>query len=126
MMTVVHIVLFKFRSDTEQDVMTKFSDELRKLRCLPCVLNQRLVVGGPSITNPISRSKGFQFCLLSFHKDRKALEDYQASAEHHHVTSKYMWPFNEDLTRFDFETDDTILTGTTDILQIAMTQDKER
>jgi hypothetical protein len=27
----------------------------------------------------------------------------------HSVTSKYMWPFNEDLIRFDFETDNSIL-----------------
>lgn len=26
------------------------------------------------------------------------------------VTSKYMWPFNEDLIRFDFETDDAAST----------------
>lgn len=82
------------------------------------------MVGGPSITKPIERSKGFQYCLLSFHKDRAALDEYQASKEHHEyvpavcfaiystdglirsVTSKLMWPFNEDLARFDFETED--------------------
>lgn len=47
------------------------------------MLNQRLTVGGPSITDPIERSKGYHFALVSYHKDRKALEEYQASDEHH-------------------------------------------
>jgi hypothetical protein len=53
------------------------------LKDLPCVQSQQLVVGGPSITTPIERSKGFQIALLSFHKDPTALEDYQSSKEHH-------------------------------------------
>jgi hypothetical protein len=41
-----------------------------------------LVVGGPSITDPISKSKGHEIALLSLHKDLKALEEYQTSVEH--------------------------------------------
>jgi hypothetical protein len=103
------------------------------------VKNNRLIVGGPSITDPIERSKGFEFALLSYHEDRKALEEYQKSDEHHRcvllyvslkhyfistaaaymcmlgreliyvcgrVTSTYMFPFKEDLMRFDFEVDE--------------------
>uniref|UniRef100_L2FR09 MmgE/PrpD family protein n=1 Tax=Colletotrichum fructicola (strain Nara gc5) TaxID=1213859 RepID=L2FR09_COLFN len=102
-MTVVHIVLFKFRSDVTDEHKATFVRELKTLKTLPCVKAQRLVVGGPSITDPIERSKGYHFALLSFHEDRKALEEYQASAEHHRVTSTYLWPFKEDVTRFDFE-----------------------
>jgi len=76
-------VLFKFRHDTSEKIKSTFLTELRKLRDLPCVLNHNLVVGGPSITTPITRSKGFHFCLLSYHKDAAALDEYQASAEHH-------------------------------------------
>ena len=95
------------------------------LKHLPSVEDQKLVVGGPSITTPVARSKGFHFCLLSYHKDRQALHEYQASPEHHQyenffllsdasfsanafysVTSTYMWPFNDDLMRFDFEVND--------------------
>ena len=118
-----NIVLFKFKPDTSAEVLDTFVTELRKLKHLPCVHNERLVVGGPSITTPISRSKGYNFCLVSYHKDRAALDEYQASAEHHQyglydsiyrfrtdvfssVTSTYMWPFNDDLTRFDFEMSD--------------------
>ncbi|KAF9880722.1 MmgE/PrpD family protein [Colletotrichum karsti] len=104
-MTVVHIVLFKFRPDVTDEHKATFVKELKTLKTLPCVKAQRLVVGGPSITDPIERSKGYHFALLSFHQDRKALEEYQASAEHHRVTSTYLWPFKEDVTRFDFEVD---------------------
>lgn len=99
-MTVVHIgthpttltlhsipltnpVLFKFRSDVDTSHRETFVRELKTLKDLPCVKNQRLVVGGPSITDPIERSKGFQICLLSFHDSPAALAEYQASSEHH-------------------------------------------
>ncbi|KAI0096115.1 stress responsive A/B barrel domain protein [Nemania sp. FL0031] len=104
-MTVVHIVLFKFRTDVSDSHKDEFVTELRKLKDLPCVINSRLVVGGPSITDPIERSQGFQYALLSYHKDKQALAEYQASDEHHKVTSKYLWPFKEDVIRFDFEVD---------------------
>ncbi|KAH6673289.1 hypothetical protein B0J14DRAFT_592974 [Halenospora varia] len=104
-MTVIHIVLFKFRSDVSPAHKSLFVSELKTLKTLPCVLDSRLVVGGPSITDPIERSKGFEFALLSYHRDRDALAEYQASKEHHRVTSTYMFPFKEDLFRFDFEVD---------------------
>ncbi|KAH8591750.1 stress responsive A/B barrel domain-containing protein [Bisporella sp. PMI_857] len=102
-MTVVHIVLFKFRHDVSEAHKEKFIIELKKLKNLSCVQDQRLIVGGPSITDPIERSKGYHFALLSFHQNREALAEYQASKEHHSVTSEYLWPFKEDVTRFDFE-----------------------
>ena len=74
------------------------------------------------MTDPIERSKGYEISLVSFHQDRKALEDYQASDEHHRcvkefsseiysklticrITSQYLWPYKDDVTRFDFEVD---------------------
>jgi hypothetical protein len=118
-------VLFKFRPDVTEAHKEEFVAEIKKLKDLPCVKDQRLIVGGPSVTNPIERSKGYQFALLSFHEDKEALAEYQASKEHHEydlpicqhvsslrgykltvpysVTSKYLWPFKEDVTRFDFE-----------------------
>lgn len=56
--------------------------ELKKLKNLSCVKDNRLIIGGPSVTDPIERSKGFEFALLSFHENRAALEEYQASKEH--------------------------------------------
>ncbi|EHK23152.1 uncharacterized protein TRIVIDRAFT_150984, partial [Trichoderma virens Gv29-8] len=98
-------VLFKFRPDVSSAHKSKFVSELKTLKTLPCVLDGRLIVGGPSITDPIERSKGFEFALLSYHRNREALAEYQASKEHHRVTSTYMFPYKEDLFRFDFEVD---------------------
>ncbi|KAI1334247.1 stress responsive A/B barrel domain protein [Xylariaceae sp. FL0016] len=102
-MTIVHIVLFKFKDCISESHRQTFVTELRRLKELPCVLNSQLVVGGPSITDPIEKSQGFQYALVSYHRDSGALAEYQASDEHHRVTSTYLWPFKEDVIRFDFE-----------------------
>lgn len=75
--------MFKFQAGVSAEHKETFVRELRKLKDLPCVKSNKLLVGGPSISDPIERSKGFEFALLSFHQDRKALEEYQASKEHH-------------------------------------------
>jgi hypothetical protein len=51
-----------------------FVRELKKLKELSCVKGHRLVVGGPSVTDPIERSKQFEFGLLSFHESLEDLE----------------------------------------------------
>ncbi|KAJ5091329.1 hypothetical protein NUU61_006199 [Penicillium alfredii] len=104
-MTIVHIVLFKFRADAGDDIRQEFLSQIKALKSLACVKDQRLVVGGPSITVPAEKSKGFQYALLSYHEDRAALDAYQASSEHEQVTSTYFIPYKEDLVRFDFEVD---------------------
>lgn len=83
MVTRTPLVLFKSRQEITEAHKPTFVQELKKLKNLPCVKDGRLIFGGPSVTDPIERSKGFQFALLSYHKDRKALEEYQASKEHH-------------------------------------------
>lgn len=80
---IIITVLFKFRSDVTAEHKEKFVTELKALKDLPCVQNHRLIVGGPSITDPIERSKGFHYALLSFHPDAAALAEYQASEQHH-------------------------------------------
>lgn len=74
--------MFKFRPDVSEEHKSTFVRELKKLKSLSCIKDSRLIVGGQSITDPIERSKGFQYALLSYHHDRKALEEYQASKEH--------------------------------------------
>lgn len=76
-------MLFKFLPEVSQAQRDLFASSLKKLKNLPWVKDQRLIVGGPSITEPIERSKGFQYALLSYHQDRAALAAYQASKEHH-------------------------------------------
>lgn len=116
-------VLFKFKPEVSQEHKAEFVRQLEALKDLPCVYRCRLTVGGPSLTVPIERSKGFELALVSQHKDLRALEEYQASDEHHRyaqgtctgelsansfcrVTSTYLWPFRADVTRFDFEVPD--------------------
>lgn len=76
-------VFFRFRAGISQEHKDTFVRELKKLKNLSCVKDNRLIVGGPSVTDPIERSKGFQYALVSFHEDRAALDAYQASDEHH-------------------------------------------
>lgn len=75
--------MFKFKPEVTQEHKDIFVRELKKLRNLPCVKDGRLLVGGPSVTDPIERSKGFEYALVSFHENLAALEEYQASKEHH-------------------------------------------
>ncbi|KAJ5551789.1 Dimeric alpha-beta barrel [Penicillium sp. DV-2018c] len=104
-MVLVHIVLFKFRADVGDEVKQEFLTQIKTLRSLSCVKSQRLVVGGPSITTPAEKSKGFHYALVSYHENQAALAEYQASSEHERVTGTYFIPYKEDLVRFDFETD---------------------
>ncbi|KAF2014994.1 stress responsive A/B barrel domain protein [Aaosphaeria arxii CBS 175.79] len=104
-MTVVHMVMFKFKPDVSDEHKATFVHELKKLKNLSCVKGNRLIVGGPSVTDPIERSQGYHYALISYHQNMKALEEYQASHEHHWVTSTYLFPFKEELHRFDFEVD---------------------
>ncbi|EFY97479.2 Dimeric alpha-beta barrel [Metarhizium robertsii ARSEF 23] len=82
-MVLVHIVLFKFKPSVSPAHKEAFAAELKRLRDLPSVLNKRLVVGGPSVTDPIARSRGNHLALVSYHASKAALAEYQASDEHH-------------------------------------------
>jgi hypothetical protein len=75
-------VLFKFCPSATTIQKSSFLTAIKELKSLPSILDNRLIVGGPSATDPIEKSKGFDYALLSFHRDREALEEYQASKEH--------------------------------------------
>ncbi|KAJ5092422.1 stress responsive a b barrel domain protein [Penicillium alfredii] len=105
-MTFVHMVLLKFRPEVTQEHKTAFVKELKTLKNLACVKNNRLLFGGPSVTNPIERSKGFEFALVSYHETRAALDEYQYCKEHAHISSTYLYPsYLEDISVFDFQVD---------------------
>ncbi|KAL4903816.1 hypothetical protein BDW74DRAFT_34219 [Aspergillus multicolor] len=82
-MTLLHMVLFKFRAGVSEEQKATFIQELKGLKNLPSVKNGRLIVGSPSVTDPIERSKGFQIALVSYHENLAALAEYQASEGHH-------------------------------------------
>jgi hypothetical protein len=75
-------VLFKFKPNVSEEHRASFVKGVRALRELPSVLNRQLYVGGPSVTDPIEKSKGFQIALVSVHPDLAALTAYHASEEH--------------------------------------------
>lgn len=135
--------MFRFRPETSQKQKELFKTNIKTLKSLSCVKDNRLIVGGPSITDPLSRSQGYHFCLVSYHQNHKALEEYQASKEHHEyvichasvgefsplisvirsVTARYMWPYIDDVHRFDFEVDpeDEYMVGIPNTWQISST-----
>jgi hypothetical protein len=39
-------------------------------------------MSGPSLTDPIQYSKGYEFAFVSYHKNLAALKEYQATDEH--------------------------------------------
>jgi len=55
---------------------------MKALRSLPSIKEQRLIVGGPSVSKPIARSKGFECALVSYYEDEKAVAEYTVSDEH--------------------------------------------
>lgn len=71
----------------------EFVSQIKTLKSLSCVKQQRLVVGGPSITEPMEKSKGFQYALVSYHEDRAALAAYQASSEHEMYVYSFLYFF---------------------------------
>ncbi|KAL2830287.1 hypothetical protein BDW59DRAFT_158616 [Aspergillus cavernicola] len=102
-MSLIHIVLFSFKPSVSQAHKDAFVREVRKFKSLSCVKDGRLIVAGPSLTDSIALTQGFEFALVCYHEDLTALQEYQDSKEHHRVTSTYMFPFDQDLCRFDFE-----------------------
>jgi hypothetical protein len=76
-------VLFKLRPETTAADKAKLVSELKSLKFLPSVQDHQLLVGGPSVTDPIERSQGFEYALLSYHRNLEALAEYHASDEHH-------------------------------------------
>jgi hypothetical protein len=54
------IVLFKFKPTVSLAHKDAFVTQLKALKKLSCVLDNRLMIGGPSITEPIERSKGYE------------------------------------------------------------------
>ncbi|KAI1203415.1 hypothetical protein F5X97DRAFT_342009 [Nemania serpens] len=99
------LVLLRFKPEVTQEHKDAFIREVKTLKNLPGVKDGRFIVGGPSLSDPIKWSMGFEFALISHHENLAALREYQAHKEHHRVTSTYLFPFDEDLCIFDFEVD---------------------
>ncbi|KAL4895266.1 stress responsive A/B barrel domain protein [Aspergillus ambiguus] len=102
-MTVIHIVMFKFRPELTKENKNSIIGCLKNMKKLDSVKGHRLVVGGPPINASPERSKGFEVTLLSLHENRDEFENYRDSKEHQEITCESIFPYTEDLLRFDFE-----------------------
>ncbi|KAH9893017.1 stress responsive A/B barrel domain protein [Xylariomycetidae sp. FL2044] len=107
-MTICHTVLFKFREGVSEAVKQTFATELRKLKSLPSIQNQRLWVA--SVITPVDRSKGFQYKLVSFHKDQSALDEYIKSDAHLNFNKEHFMPYKGGVIVADFEDPDGMLS----------------
>ncbi|KAH8090974.1 hypothetical protein HD553DRAFT_21996 [Filobasidium floriforme] len=126
---LIHVVLFKFKPDHTAKI-SQFQTEIQNLSHLSCVTSERLVCQGP-VRVPVPPSsaptasassepetddalrQGYHLCLISHHPGLPGLAAYQSSAEHHDVTTRLMFPFKEELTRFDFLVDPSRLSTKT-------------
>ncbi|KAH7397705.1 hypothetical protein BKA64DRAFT_753329 [Cadophora sp. MPI-SDFR-AT-0126] len=98
-------VLFKFKPTVTAGQRAEFVKLAKSLKSLSCVKDGRLIVGGPSITDPVSKSKGYDCALVSYHEDLEALREYHVTEEHEKLKTSYVLPLAESLIRFDFEVD---------------------
>jgi hypothetical protein len=57
--------------------------EFKRCENLPGVRGGRAIMSGPSLAEPIKRSKGFEYAFVSYHDNLAALKEYQSSEEHH-------------------------------------------
>lgn len=79
---IVEAVLFKFKPAVTAVQRAEFVKNAKSLKSLSCVKDGRLIVGGPSITNPISKTQGYDCALVSYHEDLEAVEEYHVTKEH--------------------------------------------
>ncbi|KAI0975856.1 stress responsive A/B barrel domain protein [Xylaria arbuscula] len=103
-MTIIHIVIGKLKSWVTQEQSDHFILGLKSLKTLPCVKDGRVLVGGPSLTEPIEQSRGLQHAFVSYHENMDALNDYQVAKVQFFKNLPYDDPLDyETVIRFDFE-----------------------
>ncbi len=102
---LVHVVMFRFKTEVDQETRATVIAAAKEMKHLDSVMGHKLLVGSPSVTNPLTMSQGYDFALVSYHNDLEALTAYQKSPRHQHLVSSYLKPNLDDLVRFDFEVD---------------------
>ncbi|TWU75749.1 hypothetical protein ED733_001705 [Metarhizium rileyi] len=121
-MVLVHTVLFKFKPDGSSEHKEirpgaqrspGSAERSEPTACCGRPFSDRSYRAQPGLPSgvgelsPGSRGpSGVRFVQTSERgNEQKELPRYQASEEHNRITSTYLWPFKEEVTRFDFETD---------------------
>ncbi|KAF9364516.1 hypothetical protein BGX34_001287 [Mortierella sp. NVP85] len=95
-MTVVHIVLFKFKPDVDGNQTLEFVRGLKDR--VPEVDTVQLGVNFNT-----ERAKGFTHGFTMTFKDKGALDAYDKSQAHIDAVKEYIAPITEDLLIFDYE-----------------------
>jgi hypothetical protein len=93
---LVHIVVFKYKKDTDEATRTHHRERLRALRTIDGILD--LKVGGDAVRSPRSYDTGL---VISF-VDRAALDAYQKDPRHVPV-SQFGVANCESIVAVDFE-----------------------
>jgi hypothetical protein len=86
-------VCFKFRPEVSLGHINQFKEQIRALGQLACVKEGQLICSGPP--SNLENHQGYHLCLISYHVGLDDLAAYQASQEHHDVTSRLMFPYKE-------------------------------
>ncbi len=95
---VVHIVLFRWRSDVNAAQVAAAHDALRALATeIPGIVE--ITCG----TNFTDRAKGFQSGLVVRFTDRAALDAYLPHPTHRRVVDEFINPIREDSLALDYE-----------------------
>ncbi|KAJ1506300.1 hypothetical protein HMI54_011121 [Coelomomyces lativittatus] len=102
-MTVVHIVLFKFKSHVSEEAIHKAGQALLALKTkLPDLISKANF--SKSFTE---RHKGYSHALVMEMPSKQALETYSPHPVHQEVVKGSCSPIVEDVLAFDYEVNAT-------------------
>ncbi|ORZ35215.1 hypothetical protein BCR44DRAFT_116633 [Catenaria anguillulae PL171] len=98
-MTIIHIVLFKFKADASAEAIESARKELLNLQSLlPNHISK--ISFGKSFTD---RHKGFEYVLTVEMPSRQALAEYSPHPEHQRVVKSHIMPILDDIMAVDYE-----------------------
>lgn len=98
-MTIVHIVLFKFKeSATEQQINQVFTELVALKEKLPHLITS--ASAGKNFTN---RSKGFTHGYVIELPSKQALQEYAVHEDHVKIINTLIAPIKDDVMAVDYE-----------------------
>jgi hypothetical protein len=74
--------MLRFKPGVTQEHRDTFVREFKMCKNLPGVRGGRAIMSGPSLTDPVALSKGFEYAFVSYHDNLAALKEYQSCEDH--------------------------------------------
>ena len=71
--------MLKFKEEVTQEKKDEVVREHKALKNSPFVKGGRAILGGPSVTDDIKFSKGFDIAFVSYHEDLEGLRQYRST-----------------------------------------------